>query len=300
MNWTTGAGLSTIGGMSSVLQIEEIVIVGVGLIGGSIALAVKERGLSPRVTGVGRDPQRLEEARRRGIIDRYITDPTELRGSGLAIVCTPVDRIATDVRALLDVHDSNLLVTDAGSVKGRICEEVSLHRGAAGRFVGSHPLAGSHRTGFESAQASLFEGRHCVVTPTETTDSAVTSRIQQFWLELGMQVREMSPAEHDAVLAVTSHLPHLAAAAVASQIDQRSVELASTGFRDTTRVAAGDPALWTAIFTQNADELLRATDRLIVELEQFRQALSSSDGELLHRLLAEARECRHLFDQFHT
>lgn len=280
-------------------QFERIAVVGVGLIGGSIALASKARGIAGTVIGVGRRQDRLEQAQRQGILDDFVTELTALSDVNLAVVCTPVDRIALDVTSLLESTGPDMLVTDAGSVKGTICNTVERSVCKAGRFVGAHPLAGSHHTGFEHARRDLFVDRYCVLTPTESTDPRATRRIHQFWERLGMRVREMSPEQHDQILAVTSHLPHLTAAATASLLDERSVEFAATGFRDTTRVAAGDPNLWTAICLANAEQLVNATDQLVSILTRFREAMVRGDSEELTCLLAEAQARRRLFDQHH-
>jgi prephenate dehydrogenase len=280
-------------------QFDRIAVVGVGLIGGSIALAARERGVAGEVIGVGRDRDRLELARRQGIVDEFVTTFDAFDDIDLAVVCTPVDRVARDVRALLESTGPETLITDAGSVKGAICHAVASSGGKTERFVGAHPLAGSHHTGFEHARGDLFADRYCVLTPTETTAPRTTERVHLFWERLGMQVREMSPEQHDRILAVTSHIPHLAATATASLLDENSVEFAATGFRDTTRVAAGDPQLWTAICLANADQLVDATDQLISVLSEYRDAIASEDTDALTRLLAEAQSCRALFDQHH-
>lgn len=272
-------------------EFEHLAIIGVGLIGGSIALAARARGVSRRITGIGRNLERLNEARRRGIIDHTADTPAACKDADLVIVATPVDRIAADVKAVLACSSAQTLVTDAGSIKGVIARDVAEVPGSD-RFVGSHPLAGSHHSGFEHASATLFENRLCVVTPAASSNAAAVAAIQGFWTRLGMRVREMSADLHDRTLALTSHLPHMAAAAVAAEVDADSLEYAATGYRDTTRVAAGDPDLWTAIFALNAQELVPATDSLIQRLTAFRDAVQRGDRAAIRELLAEARDQR--------
>jgi prephenate dehydrogenase len=183
-------------------------------------------------------------------------------------------------------------VTDAGSVKGAILRAVESTTSDARRFVGAHPLAGSHLAGFEHADAELYQDRLCVLTPASDSASEAVRKVRAFWEGLGMRVREMSADDHDRVLAITSHLPHLAAAAVALLAQPEDLQFASSGFRDTTRVAAGDPELWTAIFSLNAEELAKATDRLLGALQSFRAALAAGNDAEIQTLLADAQALR--------
>ncbi|MFH5804898.1 prephenate dehydrogenase, partial [Alienimonas sp. DA493] len=217
-------------------------VVGVGLIGGSIAAAAKARGAADRVIGFGRNADRLAAARDAGLLDEFSTEPEAAAGADLLVVCTPVGRIVADVRRFLGVLNEQTVVTDAGSVKGAICEDLRDQP----QFVGSHPLAGSEKAGWEHADADLFAGRVTVVCGAR--DDAPAAAVSRFWQALGSRVEWMTPAEHDARLARTSHLPHAMAAALclAADADVRpgrgDGRLTSTGFADTTRVAAGDPA----------------------------------------------------------
>lgn len=174
-----------------------IAIVGVGLIGGSLAAALKHRGLSRRILGIGRNPERLQGARSAGLIDAWSTDPAAVGDADLTVVCTPVDRISTDVKSLWAYVPSGGLVTDAGSAKRQICEDLADRQEAEREFLGSHPIAGSHRQGFEAADPELYAGRLCVVTPTEHTTTAAVEQIEDFWQSVGMRTVRMSPAEHD-------------------------------------------------------------------------------------------------------
>lgn len=278
-------------------QYETIAIVGVGLIGGSIALAARQRGLCRDVLGVGRNLDRLQLARTQGLVDRVATDIAELATADLTVICTPVNRVAQDVLEAMQQMPTGSLITDAGSVKAPICEAVQQEPKSSGMFVGSHPLAGSHRSGFEYADGSLFVGRKCVVTPVPSSPTALVRQVREFWEQLGMVVHLMSPTEHDRVLALTSHLPHLAAAAVAGLVDESCVELAASGFRDTTRVAAGDPELWTAIFESNSVQLRAALDELIGSLQQYRTALDSGSSADIRNLLTIAQQRRLEFEK---
>ena len=199
--------------------LRSVAIVGVGLIGGSIGLALRRRGIASEVVGIGRNPGSLAEAVRVGAVGRATTDFREGAASAdVVVVCTPVDRIAEDVRRVAEVAESDVLITDAGSSKRQIVEAVERQAGCASVFVGAHPIAGSERRGVAHARADLFEGRPCVLTPTAMTPSDRIRRAGRFWEAIGCRVLRMGPAEHDEVLAYTSHLPHALAAALAGSV----------------------------------------------------------------------------------
>jgi prephenate dehydrogenase len=272
---------------------ETIAVVGVGLIGGSIALAAKSHGAARVVLGVGRNPKRLEEARRRGVIDEGTADlPSAARRADLLVFCSPVDVIVAGVREAAMACKAGALITDAGSVKACLCRDLANGLPQSVEFVGAHPLAGSEKQGFEHADARLFEKRLCVVTPLGTNSRSAVERVAAFWKKLGSQIIEMSPEAHDRALAETSHLPHLVAAALAATLSPENRALAASGFRDTTRVASGDPELWTAIFLENREELLGSLSRHDALLGRFRKALEQNDAGALKELLKAAKMSR--------
>jgi prephenate dehydrogenase len=273
-----------------------IAVVGVGLIGGSIAAAARQRGIAGRIIGIGRNGARLDAARRTGLIDVAATDLVAAAEADLVIVCTPVDRIAADVLSIAPALAAVSLITDAGSTKGAICRDVQRMLASPVRFVGSHPLAGSEKGGWEHADAELFEGRVCVVTPVEETPPDALDRVSDFWRALGLRVHCMTPEDHDRALAVTSHLPHLAASALASLLTEGEADLAATGFRDATRIAAGDPDLWTGIFLQNAEPVVDQASLLIEQLREFQRAIRNGDEARIRQLLEEGRQGRKLLD----
>lgn len=270
---------------------ETVAIVGVGLIGGSIAAALRSRGFTGPIVGVGRNAKRLAAARSAGLIDGFAENVSEVTAD-FWIFCTPVDRIAAGVLAVRGQAGRSTLVTDAGSVKREICESLLGKMPAGVEFIGSHPLAGSEQRGFEHADADLFAGRVCVLTPVESTSKEQLSRLHGFWKSLGMRVVEMDAAAHDRALAETSHLPHLIASALAATLDEHNAHLAATGFADTTRIASGDPELWTAIFLQNAEGISAALAKFSDHITAFREALSRRDAETLHHLLKLAKTKR--------
>lgn len=272
---------------------ESVAIAGVGLIGGSIAAALRQRGFRGRIFGIGRSAERLDAARQSGLIDEGFTEARAAAAvSDLIVFCTPVDQIVGKVLAASQGCRAGTLITDAGSVKGRICRSLAGRLPEGVTFIGSHPLAGSEKQGFEHARADLYNGRVCVLTPIENSPDSECSRLQAFWEFLGARVLTMSPEDHDAALAVTSHMPHVAAAAVAMLLDERLRPFAATGFRDTTRIAAGDPDLWVAILQQNASEVVRALDELDGVFSEFRRAIATGDALSLKNLLEAAKTNR--------
>jgi prephenate dehydrogenase len=276
------------------VEYDTVAIVGVGLIGGSIGLALRERKLAQKIIGVGRRQQSLDAARKIGAIDNGVTNlASGVLQAQLIIIATPVDTIAERVVQASAVCPAGSLITDVGSTKESIVAAVDAGlaaRRSGPRFVGSHPLAGDHRTGPEHARADLFEDRTVVITPTEHTRPAAVTEITGFWESLGANVRSMPPAQHDAALAVTSHLPHLAAVALAAATPSELLPLTSTGWRDTTRVAGGDAALWQAILTANRQHVLDALDRMGKTIGTLRESLEQGDNESLISILELAAE----------
>src|SRR5262245_14658909 len=211
--------------------IETLTIVGVGLIGGSIGLAAKRRGLVRRVLGAGRRMDTLDQAAARGAIDEGTLDlASAVARAEVAVFCTPVEQIVEQVLAVSQSCSPGTLLTDAGSTKGVIVRALEGRMPAGVAFVGSHPLAGSEKRGPEHASANLFQDRVTVVTPTPHTDGAALDRTVEFWQSLGCRVVQLSPEDHDRALALTSHLPHLVASALAGLLPPELRDLTATGF----------------------------------------------------------------------
>ena len=270
-------------------------IVGVGLLGGSIGLALRQRGLADQITGLGRDEQRLAKAAELGAIDRGTTDLADaVSGADLVIVCTPVDKVAGFVSAIAQL-DHPCLVTDVGSTKQQMVEQIDqeiLKPGGYVRFVGSHPLAGDHRTGVEFARADLFDGRTTVVTPTDSNSPDDVQTIRELWTSLGSRVVELSPVAHDQALAATSHLPHLVSSALAASTTAEQLQLVASGWLDTTRIAAADPGLWREIFAANRQQVLEAAEQFGQNLELLIAALAAGNDQQLEQLLGEGKRIR--------
>jgi prephenate dehydrogenase len=271
------------------MRLRTLTIVGVGLIGGAIGLAAKKRGLAERIRGVGRDPVKLELARRVGAIDEISLDlATAAADADCVVFCTPVNRIAEQVKLVAACCPPGAILTDAGSTKQAIVEAVA----GEPRFVGAHPLAGSEKKGVEYAHADLFVERWTVLTPTARTLPEAVAGVRSFWEGLGARVRLMTPADHDQALALTSHLPHLVAAALAGLLPDDWRDLTAGGFRDTTRIAAGDSEVWTPIFQHNRAAVLAALEQLEQRLQQFRQALTTDDVAQIDGLLTQGKKVR--------
>lgn len=271
---------------------RRAVIAGVGLMGGSLGMALRRRGW--RVVGLGRDAARLAKARRRGAIDESHTDPARaLVGADVVVLCAPVDRLADQARRLKPFVPSAALVMDVGSVKGDVVRSLGRVFPPGGpAFVGAHPMTGSEKTGVENARPDLYHGAPCVVTPSRSSKGRDVARAEHFWRSIGARVVRLSPEAHDRAVAVVSHLPHLVADALMLTAGrngaQRLFRLAAGSFRDATRVAGADPRLWRAIFTRNNAAVRRA-------LSDFQKALRAlSRGWPL----ATLRRARALNDRF--
>jgi prephenate dehydrogenase len=275
------------------MTIKTLAIVGVGLIGGSIGLAAKQRRLAERVLGAGRQHASLQRAQAAGAIDEGFLEVVEaVRRADVVVFCTPVDRIAEQLLKVGPACAPGALLTDAGSTKAAIVRAVDGRLPKGISFVGSHPLAGSEKRGPEHAAADLFENRLTIVTPTPQTEPAAVERTTAFWQGLGSRVCLMDPEEHDRALALTSHLPHLTAAALAGILRPELYDLTAGGFRDTTRIAAGDPSIWTGIFLQNKEAVLAALASFDERLDRFREALTAGDRAALDALLDQAKKVR--------
>ncbi|GIW98149.1 MAG: hypothetical protein KatS3mg111_1482 [Pirellulaceae bacterium] len=274
-------------------QYRRAVIVGVGLLGGSIGLALKRRGIAHHVTGIGRDLRRLRIAQQLGAIDETAVELHEaIVGADLVVVCVPVHRIAPTVSQILAASSSpDLLVTDVGSTKASICQQVD-QGGGHDRFCGAHPLAGSEKQGVEHADAELFVDRLCIVTPTQRTHPEIVARVEAFWQQLGSRTQRMTPADHDQALAWTSHLPHVLASALASATPDRLLPLVASGWLDTTRVAAGGVELWQQILMDNRTAVLAALKEFHGDLGSWLSALESGDETTVASLLAAGKQKR--------
>ena len=271
-----------------------VAIVGVGLIGGSIGLALQARRLAGRVIGIGRSAASLAAARRAKVVTETAVDLAAAAAEAdLVVVATDVGTITTLLDRIDEAVRPGTLITDAGSTKASIVAAWEKRRRTrCGRFVGSHPIAGSHKSGPAAADAALFEGRIAVVTPARATPAADAEAIGGFWAALGSTVFMIDPKEHDKLLAATSHAPHLIAAAIALATPAAARQFTAGGWRDTTRIAAGDPELWADILLDNAAQVAKALARIATGAEKMLAAIDAGDRLRLMTLLARAKDDR--------
>jgi prephenate dehydrogenase len=272
-----------------------ISIYGPGLLGGSVALAVLERMPGVRVRFWARRESAEAQIRERGIEAEFFTDPASAAvGASLIILCTPVETMPALAHAIAGAElTEDCLVTDVGSVKGDVVRALEPVLGA--RFLGSHPMAGSEKTGINVARADLFENAACLLTPTTDTQPASLERLRRFWKALGCRILEFGPDEHDEKVARISHLPHMMAAVTtlaALRGDPDAIACVAGGFRDTTRVAAGDPGLWTGIAMGNRLALVSRLKEAASTLSELVSLLENADEAALRQFLAEAKVLR--------
>ncbi|MCH2127540.1 MAG: prephenate dehydrogenase [Pirellulaceae bacterium] len=272
---------------------KTVAIVGVGLIGGSIGRALQRKKLAQRVVGVGRHENKLRRAQRLGIVtDFSVCVEDGVREADLVVVCTPVASIVEHVRRVASACSPKSLITDVGSTKSAICSALTARRLPGATFVGSHPLAGSEKTGFDNAREDLLEGRLVIVTPQASTPPTAVRQIKQFWRQLGAEVHQMSPVAHDRTLAATSHLPHLMASVLAASTPAQVLPYVATGWLDTTRIAAGDVQLWEQIVMQNRGHMLKSLEKFEKVLDSLRHALESDNPRPLRTILTKGKQQR--------
>ncbi|MGE0486101.1 MAG: prephenate dehydrogenase [Gammaproteobacteria bacterium] len=280
-------------------MIERLAIIGVGLIGGSLALALREVGLVGEVVGAGRGVANLELARERGIVDRFTTDPAAaVARADMVVVGATLGATASVLQAIAPALAPNTVVTDVGSVKGSVVEAARAALGARlPVFVPGHPIAGTEQSGAGAAFATLYRGHKVVLTPLAETAPDALARVRAMWAATGAQVVEMGVAAHDAVLAATSHLPHLLAYNLVDQLAARDdaariFEFAAGGFRDFTRIASSNPELWTDIALANRPALLAACRDFSAAFAALVAALEAGDAERLREAFVRAKTAR--------
>lgn len=267
-------------------------IVGVGLLGGSIGMALRTRKIANQVIGFSPRGHSLSAAITLGAIDASAHSLAEAcQGADLAIICIPVQSVADFAAQCVALMPADGLITDVGSTKQSIVEAVTQSR-ASKNFVGSHPLAGSEKSGVEHARDNLLDGKLVIVTPDHSSDADRVQTTEQLWQSLGARTLRMSPNEHDAALARTSHLPHILASALAAATPAELLPLAASGWRDTTRVASGGADLWRQILEENQLPVIKVLEEFAADLQQWLTALRSGDGKQLEQLLLEGKQQR--------
>jgi len=273
-------------------QFNKVAIIGVGLIGGSIGLAVRKRNLADEVVGVFRRESTLKKALKCKAVDRAtMFIEGGVNEADFIIVASPVRSIPKIVKTAAKYAKKGAVITDAGSTKGWIVSSVgkSLPKDRKIHFVGSHPMAGSEHTGVGFARADLFEKAPCIVTKTAATDRASLKRVTKFWSSLGAIVKVMSPASHDKSVSLISHLPHVVAFGLAGSVPLRALQYAAAGIKDTTRVASSDPELWADIFLTNRREILKAGRLFERYYKDMLKAISKGDHKKTVNFLKRAK-----------
>ncbi len=278
----------------------KMTIIGVGLLGASLAKACKERDLVEEVVGYGRNRENLEKARALKIIDHCPADLAEaVKDADLIVLCTPVTTIIPLIQNMIASIRPGALITDVGSVKEPIVKEAEKLVPKGVFFVGSHPIAGGENSGLEASTANLYQGAKCIVTPTDKTNNSALEKISALWQAVGMQVINLSAEEHDFVFGAVSHLPHIVVYALMNTLgslrtqDNREVTAFSgAGLKDITRIASSDPVMWRDICLSNRNHSLDLIDRFQNKLDEIRSTIEKGDGQALKEEFIAANKYR--------
>jgi prephenate dehydrogenase len=281
------------------LLINRLAIIGVGLIGGSLARALREKGEVGEIVGIGRGEANLKRAVELGVIDRYTTDPCEgVRDADLVFLATPVCSIAVTVERIAPFLAPGCVVTDGGSVKEGIVAPCERLMPAGTHFVGGHPIAGTEHSGVEASFASLYLGKRCILTPTELTAKDALAQVARMWEAAGSEVILMDVLKHDRVVAAISHLPHMVAYSLVNAVEgydrfeESILKYSAGGFKDFTRIASSDPAMWRDIALMNRDALLEMMDSFGRYFAVLRSLVENGDGEGMRRFFEESKKSR--------
>ena len=279
---------------------KRLALIGVGLIGSSISHAARRAGLVGEIVGSSPTPETRKRAEELGLVTKMYADPADaVRGADLVILCSPVGTYA-DIAKTIGLHlEKGAIVSDVGSVKSAAVRDIAPHIPEGVHFIAGHPVAGTEQSGPDAGFAELFDGRWCILTPSEDADKSALAKLQQFWQRLGSEVEIMSPEHHDMVLAITSHVPHLiaynivnTAAHLERVTDKEVIKFSAGGFRDFTRIAASDPVMWRDVFLNNKDAVLEMLGRFSEDLTALQRAIRFGDGSTLEKLFTEARAIR--------
>jgi prephenate dehydrogenase len=281
------------------VQFQKIALAGVGLLGGSLGLAVKQRGLAKKVDGLVRRSASVTECDKLGVVDHATRDPLRaVENADLVVLCTPLARMREVLQQMLPALKRDAIVTDVASAKATVVHELEpLVAGAGGHFVGSHPMAGAERIGPGAARPDLFVNAVCVITPTPQSSPKAVARLQEFWEAVGANPLSLTPEAHDDLVSRSSHLPHVVAAELANYVlspvhPKEQALLCATGFRDTTRIASGSPEMWRDIALANRKNLARVLGVLVEDLKEFQLALENADAKTIEEFFEAAKQRR--------
>ncbi|MGH7969873.1 MAG: prephenate dehydrogenase, partial [Limisphaerales bacterium] len=283
---------------------KKVTLVGVGLLGGSLGLALRKGRLADSVVGFVRRAASVTECKRVGAVDWATCDLAEaVEGAQLVVLCTPIRQMRLLIEQCLSGLAPGTIVTDVGSVKAGVVEGLEgLVVTAGAHFIGSHPMAGAEKIGVAAAKPDLFANAICIVTPTRASNRAALRRVEQLWRGVGSRVVRLSPEMHDRLVSRSSHLPHVVAAGLANFVlgpgsPRAQSELCANGFRDTTRVASGSPEMWRDIALANRENLLEAVSRFVTGLQDFKRALTRGDERAISRFFEQAKQRRDLWSR---
>jgi len=279
---------------------DRVALIGIGLIGSSLARAMKLHGLAGHIAISTRSKETLTKAEELELGDSYSLDAADAAyDADLVIICTPMGAQAAIAKSIHDSLKPGAIITDVGSVKATTIRDIAPHLPDGVHLVPGHPIAGTENSGPEAGYAELFPGRWTILTPADGTDADAVEKVKQLWLGCGATVEIMTPEHHDRVLAITSHLPHLIAYSIVDTADQLEDEtkkevitFSASGFRDFTRIAAGDPVMWRDVFLTNRDAVLEVLGRFSEDLTALQRAIRKGDGEMLEETFARARAVR--------
>lgn len=281
------------------MQFRKISIVGVGLLGGSIGLAARQRGLAGEIAGYVRRTSSLKDCEQAGAVDYATTDLlAAVSNADLVILCTPLAQMQALTEQFLPALKRGAIVTDVGSVKADVVRTLeTVVKKAGAHFIGSHPMAGGEKMGVTAARHDLFKNALCVLTPTKKSNAKAVRKLERFWKALDAKVLKLDAAQHDVFVSRSSHLPHVVAAALAGLVldpaaPKAQADLCATGFRDTTRIASGSPEMWRDIALANRKNIARSVDAFIAELGRFQTALRHGDAGAVERFFAAAKSRR--------
>jgi prephenate dehydrogenase len=279
--------------------IDKLAVVGVGLIGGSLALALKDAGAVGHVVGIGRGLPNLETALRLGVVDSYTQDLAEgVADADVIFLATPVQALGAVAEQAMPHLKAGAIITDGGSVKQAVIDAIEPHLRDDVHFVPGHPIAGTENSGAEAAFATLYCDRRCILTPTENTDAEALDRMQRMWQLVGSQVVIMDVEKHDRVLAAISHLPHMVAYALVNAVgsydryNENILEYSAGGFRDFTRIASSDPTMWRDIAMTNRNALIEMMEQFETFFAELKEDVAIGSGERLFEFFRRSKESR--------
>lgn len=270
-------------------KIETLAIIGTGLLGGSLGLAVKKRGLACHVIGVSRKIESITQAKRSGAIDTGSTDLSVIRNADMIVICLPVKEIIRQAPHIVNLAKNNCLICDVGSTKTEI---VKTFASLTHKFVGCHPMAGSERRGIDNASAQLFNNSFCILTQTRYTDLKALTAVRAFWKAICAKTIVMTPKAHDRAMALVSHLPHIVAFALVNSVPKELLQFTASGFRDSTRIASSDENIWSDIFSTNRNALTKSFTIYERNFLAFRNAVAHNKVKNLRRIIVTAKHKR--------